>query len=1112
MSKPLVVFVLGGPGAGKGTQSERIVNQFDFVHLSAGDLLRTEMNSGSSNGEMISSMIKEGKIVPSEVTVRLLETAMKKSDKNKFLIDGFPRNEENNQSWEREMGGKINFGFVLYFSVSEEELEKRLLNRGQTSGRSDDNIASIKKRFNTYKESTIPVIEYYAKQGKAVKINGEKPVEEVWEEVKKEFVTRDGSDARIVITPSPSLQSCSIMMMEDLASIDKCTLVCALQAAPCSPATGPITSAPRWERDMIDHRDAVSREASITRAQNALEQGKPMRFYVYLSDDHSIGSKHLSHLSSNGVRMSGWKLLMDHFAQRSRSTCELKQIFLSPSASCRKSQRCYDLKPFNNPSIPSPSQQEILDHRNNRSLALTDMGILSNHNTAVLPLTVADSATKIRIHAASRSSSRGSISGGKSSRSLFRRILSIRCISVTCAVFFIIAASIVITATGYITQQDLRQAQVSSQQQGVNLVSQKQLDRTLGVIEDTLTMLVAFLRTNPMSPNLNPLGYEFPHYTPLLNFMRQLASPSTFVSLGFTWVDGKSVGVSLDNGVWTVYENTQTLNYSVADHTIGFGTYSRWLITETSNLTTLNVSNPLFSIDAQAPQLPTTSCNLVFWTGAYYPSLPPVAMLCQARYLCSNDVDLIGLVSTCVSSISIQGMLSETLNDIGVPGGMAYIVDSNQNIIATSTGLFPYTGQGQPITTQNTNLTWVTSSYKAYIGNINGTSNVEYGGVSYRILGTPVTGHGAIGWTIILMLPISQDNYLRNSALICLAICIMASVLFFILILYLTKSLFHMSEELEKVSKLELDLNRLSEPPFLEASRLYKSFVMMHAALSSFSKYVPKEIIGHILKSRKEAIPYMSTANATIYFQDIKGFTSLAETVNPEVLADVTAEYMEAMTSIIIDHGGVIDKYIGDCIMALFNLPSDLKHHENAACQAATECTMHLKKLNKRWKKLYNFELNHRIGINSGEVLAGNIGSSQRLAFTCIGDNVNLASRVENVNKYYGTSVLITENTFSKIDKELFTYRKISTVQVEGKTRETSLYEITREKMGDKVQQFQMYEESLSLYDSNQLSAAERSLERLLEKYPGDQPAQHLMERVEKARKGEWVRVEMLAK
>lgn len=101
--KPLVVFVLGGPGSGKGTQCTRIVNDFGYVHLSAGDLLREEMNSGSKHGEMISTMIKNGEIVPSVVTVNLLKTAIEKSGKDKFLVDGFPRNQENNSSWEENV-------------------------------------------------------------------------------------------------------------------------------------------------------------------------------------------------------------------------------------------------------------------------------------------------------------------------------------------------------------------------------------------------------------------------------------------------------------------------------------------------------------------------------------------------------------------------------------------------------------------------------------------------------------------------------------------------------------------------------------------------------------------------------------------------------------------------------------------------------------------------------------------------------------------------------------------------------------------------------------------------------------------------------------------------
>jgi len=182
-----VVFVLGGPGAGKGTQCQNIVNKFGFIHLSAGDLLRAEMNSGSQHGTMIADMIKNGQIVPSHVTVGLLEKAMKESGKQKFLIDGFPRNEENNSSWQKEMNQKANVEFVLYFDCPEDVMQQRLLKRGENSGRTDDNIESIKKRFNTFRDQTIPVIDSYAKQSKVHKMNAAKSPQEVWNDVEKLF-------------------------------------------------------------------------------------------------------------------------------------------------------------------------------------------------------------------------------------------------------------------------------------------------------------------------------------------------------------------------------------------------------------------------------------------------------------------------------------------------------------------------------------------------------------------------------------------------------------------------------------------------------------------------------------------------------------------------------------------------------------------------------------------------------------------------------------------------------------------------------------------------------------------------------------------------------------
>lgn len=182
--KVTVVFVLGGPGSGKGTQCANIVQHFGFTHLSAGDLLRAEIKSGSTNGTMIQNMIKDGEIVPSEVTIKLLQRAMLESGNDKFLIDGFPRNEENRAAFESVT--KIEPEFVLFFDCAKEEMERRLLNRNQ--GRDDDNIDTIRKRFMVFLESSLPVINYYNTKGKVRKIDAAKPIEEVFEDVKAVFL------------------------------------------------------------------------------------------------------------------------------------------------------------------------------------------------------------------------------------------------------------------------------------------------------------------------------------------------------------------------------------------------------------------------------------------------------------------------------------------------------------------------------------------------------------------------------------------------------------------------------------------------------------------------------------------------------------------------------------------------------------------------------------------------------------------------------------------------------------------------------------------------------------------------------------------------------------
>ncbi|PFX19436.1 Adenylate kinase isoenzyme 5 [Stylophora pistillata] len=180
-----IVFVLGGPGSGKGTQCARIVGEFGYIHLSAGDLLRQEVAKVNERGHMIEGIMKEGKLVPQEITIELLKDAMRQhKDCPGFLIDGFPREIQQGLQFEQEV---VESDFLLFFECSEEVMEQRLLKRSETSERPDDNVETIKKRFTTFVEKTLPVIGHYEDLSKVKKIDANRSVDEVFTEVRALF-------------------------------------------------------------------------------------------------------------------------------------------------------------------------------------------------------------------------------------------------------------------------------------------------------------------------------------------------------------------------------------------------------------------------------------------------------------------------------------------------------------------------------------------------------------------------------------------------------------------------------------------------------------------------------------------------------------------------------------------------------------------------------------------------------------------------------------------------------------------------------------------------------------------------------------------------------------
>ncbi|XP_017888972.1 UMP-CMP kinase isoform X1 [Ceratina calcarata] len=186
--KPEVLFVLGAPGSGKGTLCYHITQEYGYVHLSAGDLLREERaKPGSQYGELIENHIKNGSIVPVAITCSLLDRAMQSSDNphKRFLIDGFPRNQDNVDGWNEAMSNKCIQKGVLFCECSKEVCIQRCLKRGAGgSGRSDDNEEVLVKRFETYVTNTMPIIEHFEKLGLVYKVNSMKSPKEVFEEAK----------------------------------------------------------------------------------------------------------------------------------------------------------------------------------------------------------------------------------------------------------------------------------------------------------------------------------------------------------------------------------------------------------------------------------------------------------------------------------------------------------------------------------------------------------------------------------------------------------------------------------------------------------------------------------------------------------------------------------------------------------------------------------------------------------------------------------------------------------------------------------------------------------------------------------------------------------------
>ena len=209
----------------------------------------------------------------------------------------------------------------------------------------------------------------------------------------------------------------------------------------------------------------------------------------------------------------------------------------------------------------------------------------------------------------------------------------------------------------------------------------------------------------------------------------------------------------------------------------------------------------------------------------------------------------------------------------------------------------------------------------------------------------------------------------------------------------------------------------------------------------SFGLYLASDVINRMLSSNKLPELGGETRNVTIFFSDLEGFSEIAENTTPEGLTALMNEYLSAMTDVIEARGGYVDKYIGDSIVAVFGAPADDPDHAANAARAALDCRARLAELNREAPAFREHPLVQRIGINSGEAVVGNLGSRRRFNYSVMGDTVNLASRLEGANKFYGTTILASETTVG-LAGDVFAWRELDAIRVKGRTQTLKIYEL----------------------------------------------------------------------
>ena len=294
--------------------------------------------------------------------------------------------------------------------------------------------------------------------------------------------------------------------------------------------------------------------------------------------------------------------------------------------------------------------------------------------------------------------------------------------------------------------------------------------------------------------------------------------------------------------------------------------------------------------------------------------------------------------------------------------------------------------------------------------------------------------------------------------------------------------------------------------PFLSVALVYTTQTLYRALTTerkarqirgAFQTYVPPQIVDELIKNPEKMKLGGEKKIVSILYSDVKGFTTVSEKLSPEELVEFMNSYLTPMSEVVFKYEGTLDKYIGDALLAFYGAPLPQDDHPLRVIYSALDMLKKLKDLREKWQKENKPLIDIGIGINTGEVSVGNMGSNMRFDYTIMGDNVNLTQRVEELTRIYKNNILISEFTYQKI-KDKVLCREIDQVTVRGRTQPLKIYEpICRmeEKTSENEDTIKHFEAGLRLYTDKNFSEAEKEFTQVLKSLPEDGPSKYYLEK-----------------